>query len=160
MIFCNGKNRINNNGKNNPISGFLENVVLNDVNNPASPFLLGRCLWIGSKFPAQISAPAMTRFMEATVSGLAADKPAIVRISAVRAIWGFSQHLRASKNRALMTPFLPAVTDALINMCAAFNSSSEVLGLIMENMSLVLAVCIFPPFFIKSTSVQKTSFKK
>ena len=127
--------------------GFLENVVLNDVNNPASPFLLGRCLWIGSKFPAQVSAPAMTRFMEATVTGLAADKPAIVRISAVRAIWGFSQHLRASKNRALMTPFLPAVTDALINMCGAFNSSSEVLGLILENMSLVLAVSTFLLFY-------------
>ena len=42
-----------------------------------------------------------------------------------------------------MTPFLPAVTDGLINMCATFNSSSEVLGLIMENMSLVLAVSLF-----------------
>ena len=42
-----------------------------------------------------------------------------------------------------MTPFLPAVTDGLINMCGTFNSSSEVLGLIMENMSLVLAVSLF-----------------
>ena len=86
----------------------------------------------------------MTRFVEATVSGLSADKPAIVRISAVRAIWGFSQYLRASKNRSLLTPFLPAVTDGLINMCGAFNSSTEVLGLILQNMSLVLAVSIFP----------------
>jgi hypothetical protein len=87
-----------------------------------------------------MSIPAMTRFVEATVGGLGADKPAIVRISAVRAIWGFSSHLRTSANRTLLTPFLPAATDALINMCGAFNSSSEVLGLIMENMSLVLAV--------------------
>ena len=82
----------------------------------------------------------MTRFVEATVSGLAADKPTIVRICAVRAIWGLSQHLRASKNRTLLTPFLPAVTDALIHMCGAFNSSTEVLGLIIQNLSLVLAV--------------------
>jgi len=115
------------------------NVVLNDAANPATPFLLGRCLWIGSKFPIRISNPAMTRFVEATVSGLAADKPTIVRISAVRAIWGFSNYLRLSKNRTLLTPFLPAVTDALINMCGAFNSSSEVLGLILQNLSLVLA---------------------
>ena len=79
----------------------------------------------------------------ATVSGLTADKPTIVRISAVRAIWGFSQYLRASKNRTLLTPFLPAVTDALINMCGAFNSSTEVLGLILQNLSLVLAVIEF-----------------
>jgi hypothetical protein len=37
------------------IKGFLENVVLVDIANPASPFLLGRCLWIGSKFPKYLA---------------------------------------------------------------------------------------------------------
>ena len=152
------------------IKGFLENVVLRDVTNPhgkfqpkkklrfflfqfptiflVSPFLLGRCLWIGSKFPSLISLPAMTSFIEATVGALGADKPAIVRISAVRAIWGFGGHLRNTKNNTLLTPFLPAVTDALINMCGAFNSSSEVLGLILQNLSLVLSVRLFCPRFL------------
>ena len=85
----------------------------------------------------------MTNFIQATVGALAADKPAIVRISAVRAIWGFGGHLRNTENNTLLTPFLPAVTDALINMCGAFNSSSEVLGLILQNLSLVLAVSPF-----------------
>ena len=111
-----------------------------------SPFLLGRCLWIGSKFPNLISLPAMTSFIEATVGALGADKPAIVRISAVRAIWGFGGHLRNTKNNTLLTPFLPAVTDALINMCGAFNSSSEILGLILQNLSLVLSVRNFEDF--------------
>ena len=90
--------------------------------------------------------PAMTSFIEATVGALGADKPAIVRISAVRAIWGFGGHLRSTKNNTLLTPFLPAVTDALINMCGAFNSSSEVLGLILQNLSLVLSVRILNTF--------------
>ena len=30
--------------------------------------------------------------------------------------------------------------DGLINMCGSFNSSSEVIGLVLENMSVVLAV--------------------
>ena len=88
----------------------------------------------------------MTRFVEATVGGLAADKPAIVRISAVRAIWGFSQHLRNRPDRSLLTPFLPAATDGLINMCTAYNSSSEILGLILENLAVVLEVKT-EPFF-------------
>ena len=90
----------------------------------------------------------MTSFIEATVGALGADKPAIVRISAVRAIWGFGGHLRNTKNNTLLTPFLPAVTDALINMCGAFNSSSEVLGLILQNLSLVLSVRLFCPRFL------------
>ena len=90
----------------------------------------------------------MTSFIEATVGALGADKPAIVRISAVRAIWGFGGHLRNTKNNTLLTPFLPAVTDALINMCGAFNSSSEILGLILQNLSLVLSVRILKIFEI------------
>lgn len=121
------------------IAGFLENVVLADISNPVSPFLLGRCVWVGSKFPSQLRPPSMTRFVEATVAGLQADQPAIVRISAVRAIWGFGMHLRYRPDRALLTPFLPAATDALINMCGAFNSSSEILGLTLENMAVILA---------------------
>ena len=123
------------------IKGFLENIVLVDLANPVSPFLLGRCLWIGSKFPKYLSRTTtatsstsdssdnlahtpMGRFVEATVRGLQADQIAVVRIAAVRAIWGFCSHLRntASKKhlseetsieRALLNPVLPATIDAL-----------------------------------------------
>ena len=86
------------------IKGFLENIVLPDLANPVSPFLLGRCLWIGSKFPKHLSRyqaienvemstaqnlanSPMGRFVEATVRGLQADQLAVVRIAVVRAIW-------------------------------------------------------------------------
>ena len=148
------------------IKGFLENVVLADLANPVSPFLLGRCLWIGSKFPKYLSREATThsspsessnnlahspmgRFVEATVRGLQADQIAVVRIAAVRAIWGFCSHLRSSASkkhlseetsieRALLNPVLPATIDALINMCTTFSKSTEILGLILENMAVVL----------------------
>ena len=149
------------------IKGFLENIVLVDLANPVSPFLLGRCLWIGSKFPKYLSRTTaatsstsdssdnlahtpMGRFVEATVRGLQADQIAVVRIAAVRAIWGFCSHLRntASKKhlseetsieRALLNPVLPATIDALINMCTTFSKSTEILGLILENMAVVLS---------------------
>ena len=100
----------------------------------------------------------MTSFIEATVGALGADKPAIVRISAVRAIWGFGGHLRNTKNNTLLTPFLPAVTDALINMCGAFNSSSEILGLILQNLSLVLSVRNFEGFLREFLMMIRPSF--
>ena len=145
------------------IKGFLENVVLVDIANPVSPFLLGRCLWIGSKFPKylartsalhsgdqNLSNSPMGRFVEATVRGLQSDQLAVVRIAAVRAIWGFCSHLRstaskksqhqdeASIERALLNPVLPATIDALLDMCSTFSKSTEILGLILENMAVVL----------------------
>lgn len=72
---------------------YLQNVVLSNIASPgivhfepfdsccfphqfeyffraASPFLFGRCLWIGSKFPAQLPESALPQFLEATVRGL------------------------------------------------------------------------------------------
>ena len=40
----------------------------------------------------------------------------------------------------MLRPVLPAALDALLNMCTAFNASSEILGLVLENMTVVLSV--------------------
>ena len=84
----------------------------------------------------------MPQFILDTCTGLQSEQPAVVRISAVRAIWGFCDHLRRNeeKRRALLAPVLPAMHEALLNMCIVFNSSSEVMGLVLENMAVVLAV--------------------
>ncbi len=97
-----------------------------------------------------------------------------VRISAVRAIRGFCEHLRSpvlpppvatatdegangdeeeqrrqqmlrrsssTEYRAgLLSPVLPAALDALVAMSGAFAQSSDMLGLVLENMAVVLAV--------------------
>ena len=68
--------------------------MLADLNSPVHPFLLGRCLWVASKFPAHLPHTAITSFLEGTVRGLQQDQPHPVRISAVRAIWGFCNHLK------------------------------------------------------------------
>eukprot|EP00094_Tigriopus_californicus_P002531 TCALIF_02446-PA protein Name:"Similar to Ipo9 Importin-9 (Mus musculus)" AED:0.08 eAED:0.08 QI:0/0.33/0.2/0.9/1/1/10/0/889 len=107
---------------------------------PDSPFLLGRCLWIASKFSDQMPNHTVQPFLEATVRALQADQISIVRISAVRAIWGFCSHLKSRADRRnLLVPVLPAVLDALVNMCTTYNSSPEILGLVLENMTVVLS---------------------
>lgn len=125
------------------IGSFLQNVVLADLNSPVHPFLLGRCLWVGSKFPSSLPGPAITSFLEGTVRGLQADQPHPVRISAVRAIWGFFSHLRSKAaletSRTLLAPMLPATVDGLANMCTTFQHSSEILGLVLENLAVVLS---------------------
>ena len=125
------------------ISSFMTNVVLADLNSPVHPFLLGRCLWVASKFPGRLHQQTITSFLEGTVRGLAEDQPHPVRISAVRAIWGFCHHLKqkpdTDSSRQLLVPLLPALVDGLVNMATNFSQSSEILGLIMENLAVVLA---------------------
>jgi len=125
------------------IAGFISNVVLADLNSPVHPFLLGRCLWVGSKFPLHMDHQAIAAFLEGTVRGLQQDQPHPVRISGVRAIWGFCNHLRNKRDddesRQLLVPLLPALVDGLVGMATNFSHSSEILGLILENLAVVLA---------------------
>ena len=124
------------------ISSFMTNVVLADLNSPVHPFLLGRCLWVASKFPGHLPPQTITSFLEGTVLGLGQDQPHPVRISAVRAIWGFCHHLKSKtdsdSSRQLLVPLLPALVDGLVNMATNFSHSSEILGLILENLAVVL----------------------
>ena len=126
------------------IGSFMRDVVLADLNSPVHPFLLGRCLWVASKFPAHLQQQTITSFLQATVIGLGQDQAHPVRISAVRAAWGFCTHLRdkaqtdSESSRQLLVPLLPALLDGLVNMATNFSHSSEILALILETLTVVL----------------------
>ncbi|XP_066559607.1 importin-9 [Amia ocellicauda] len=128
--------------------GFLTNVILSDLNLSAtSPFLLGRALWAASRFTAAMSPELIQQFLQATVSGLHDSQPPSVRISAVRAIWGYCDQLKMSESTQVLQPFLPSVLDGLVQLAAQF--SSEVLTLVMETLCIV---CTVDPAF--TTSVE------
>ncbi|XP_036839154.1 importin-9 isoform X2 [Oncorhynchus mykiss] len=119
--------------------GFLANVILADLNlAAASPFLLGRALWAASRFTAAMTPELIQQFLQATVSGLHDSQPPSVRISAVRAIWGYCDQLKLSQSTHVLQPFLPAVLDGLVQLAAQFNS--EVLTLVMETLCIVSTV--------------------
>ncbi len=120
--------------------------------------MLGRCLWAASRFASFLPAPLLNRYLQATVEALQPHQDIILRIMAVRyplfsyqpvsfhlhihifsrAVWGFCDHLKASQNGAILTPMLPVITDALLNLAVLF--SNEVLGLVLETLAMVLAV--------------------
>ncbi|KAM5301406.1 importin-9 isoform 4-T4 [Glossophaga mutica] len=118
--------------------GFLTGVVLADLGLSVSPFLLGRALWAASRFTVAMSPELIQQFLQATVSGLHETQPPSVRISAVRAIWGYCDQLKASESTHVLRPFLPSVLDGLIHLAAQF--SSEVLNLVMETLCTVCTV--------------------
>ncbi|XP_033102932.1 importin-9-like [Anneissia japonica] len=121
---------------------FLTSVVLADLNYPVSPFLLGRALWAASRFTLAMTPKLVQSFLEATTLGLGASQPPSVRISAVRAIHGYCDHLKSSNNSQVLVPFLPNIMAELIEL--AKQSSSDVLALVMETISI--AITIDPEF--------------
>ncbi|XP_029288165.1 LOW QUALITY PROTEIN: importin-9 [Cottoperca gobio] len=126
--------------------GFLASVILADLNlASASPFLLGRALWAASRFTAAMSPELIQQFLQATVSGLHASQPPSVRISGVRAIWGYCDQLKLSDSTHVLQPFLPSILEGLVQLAAQF--SSEVLTLVMETLCIV---CTVDPAFTTS----------
>ncbi|CAH1265152.1 IPO9 [Branchiostoma lanceolatum] len=120
------------------LNGFLTSVVLADLNMPVSPFLLGRALWAASRFTLAMSPELVQRFLEATVNGLQPNQSPSVRISAVRAIFGYCDHLKQSGNTQLLVPYLPHVTEGLISIATQY--ASEVLALVLETLRIVLTI--------------------
>uniref|UniRef100_A0A8C8IZI1 Importin N-terminal domain-containing protein n=1 Tax=Oncorhynchus tshawytscha TaxID=74940 RepID=A0A8C8IZI1_ONCTS len=118
--------------------GFLANSV---AHLRAAMFTL----WAASRFTAAMSPELIQQFLQATVSGLHDSQPPSVRISAVRAIWGYCDQLKLSESTHVLQPFLPAVLDGLVQLAAQF--SSEVLTLVMETLCIV---CTVDPAFTTS----------
>ncbi|OCT94502.1 hypothetical protein XELAEV_18012175mg [Xenopus laevis] len=133
--------------------GFLTGVILSDLNLSVSPFLLGRSLWAASRFTAAMSPELIQQFLQATVSGMHDNQPPSVRISAVRAIWGYCDQLKISESTHVLQPFLPSVLDGLIHLAAQF--TSEVLNLVMETLCIV---CSVDPAFTASAEAKICPF--
>ncbi|GFR73520.1 importin-9 [Elysia marginata] len=120
------------------LTGFLQTVVLQDMENSASPFLVGRCLWTSSRFTEAMTPELLEKLLQATVGGLHMSQPPSIRISAVRAVFGFCDHLKMANNTQLLAPYLQNILEGLIGIATQF--SADVMGLCLETMSVVISV--------------------
>ncbi|GFO07409.1 importin-9 [Plakobranchus ocellatus] len=118
--------------------GFLQTVVLADMQHSASPFLIGRCLWTASRFTEAMTPDLIDKLLQATVGGLLMTQPPSIRISAVRAVFGFCDHLKVSSNTQLLVPFLQNILEGLIGIATQF--SADVMGLCLETLGVVITV--------------------
>lgn len=120
------------------MTSFLTQVVLADLQESVSPFLIGQALWVASRFTPLISQELLSSFLEASVTGLQSTQLPAVRISAVRAVYEFCAHLKASENTQILEPFLPKIMDGLLTL--ATQSTDDVLALVLESLRIVMSV--------------------
>lgn len=78
------------------------------------------------------------RFLQSTVGGLHATQPPTIRISAIRAVYSYCQHLKSANTTQYLIPFLPNILDGLLSIATQF--SSDVLSLCLETLSILLTV--------------------
>ncbi|XP_071438959.1 importin-9 [Hetaerina americana] len=120
------------------IQSFIENIVIPDMTAERQPFLLGRCIWFGSKYTSFLSHELNLHFIQATVSALQLGQHPCVRISAVRALAGFCQHFAKVKNTQMLLPFLPPLTEPLLNLATLY--SYPVMRLVFESLGIILGI--------------------
>ncbi|KAF8793185.1 Importin-9 like protein [Argiope bruennichi] len=120
------------------MQGFIHSVVVEDLNTAESPFLFGRCLWFASRYSKMMTEDLMKRFLQATVSGLQPTQPSTVRVCAVRAVWGFCDHLKGTDQVSILGPYLAPMLEGLISLAIQF--SSEVLALVLEAISIIITI--------------------
>ena len=117
-------------------NSFLTNIVFGDLS--AAPFLAGRSLWIGSRFASFMDKDTLHQFLKATVNGLQADQQPVIRISAVRSVLSYCDHLHNVELTMLLTPYVPPILDGLFHLVT--QATVEVLSLVLETMRVALSV--------------------
>ncbi|KYN23174.1 Importin-9, partial [Trachymyrmex cornetzi] len=117
---------------------FLDIVVLGMLNDSGSPpLLLGRCLCLGGRYAKIMPPEVSSRFLEATVNGLQENQPPCIRISAVKAIYWFSE---ASTGKDpiinIIRCHMPNIFQGLFNLVS--QPSTDVLTLVMETFQMLI----------------------
>ena len=115
---------------------FLANVVSADLNSGL--FLAGRSLWIASRFASFMDKNTLQHFLEATVKGLQADQQLVIRISAVRSVHSYCDHLNNVELTMLLTPYVSLILEGLFHLVT--QATVEVLSLALETMRVTLSI--------------------
>lgn len=117
---------------------FLTSVVLPSMKVADAPFLVGRALWLASRFTQQIEPAMLNQLIETTVHGLQENQPPAVRISAVRAVFNYCDHLKQTNSTQLLAPFITSLLDGLLQL--ATQARIETLALVLETLRIVLTI--------------------
>ena len=80
----------------------------------------------------------VVRFLQATVAGIGASQHPCVRVSSVRAISEYCEHLRQTESTMVLQPFIGDMVEGLLNVASLY--STDVIALCLETFCVVLQV--------------------
>ncbi|XP_055623927.1 importin-9 isoform X2 [Toxorhynchites rutilus septentrionalis] len=117
------------------------NLVNNIMEYQVSPYLLGRCLWIMSRYcDCNIcDQQILQRVIGMTINSMSVEKPTVLKILAARAIYGFCTNLREcnDERKGFLVTKLEQFFESLMLL---FNQSQNtVQGLLLETLTAIIS---------------------
>lgn len=107
-----------------------------------SPFLAGRCLCLMSLFSTSeiYNGPLLTDLLDVTALHLAADKPIVVRICAVRAVQYFCENLKdaSAEKKEIVLRKLGALFEGVFSLLGL--GKYDFLNLLLETIHAIISV--------------------
>ncbi|TPX35286.1 hypothetical protein SmJEL517_g02299 [Synchytrium microbalum] len=108
------------------LAGFLDQVVLPDLNQSEFPYLQGRALWFTSQLASSLPKNVLPNYISAAVEALNRSPSVAVQIFALKAINNFCHDV---DDVSVMKPFQQSILEGLV---ALSNDASE------DTMTLIL----------------------
>lgn len=117
------------------------NLVKNIMEYQVSPYLLGRCLWIISRYCDcnVYDQQTLQQVIEITMNSMSLDKPIVLRITAARAIYGFCTNLRECEDdrKSFLVTKLEQLFECLMPLFS--QSQNTVQGLLLETLTALIS---------------------
>ena len=121
---------------------FLIAFLLESCTSGGSPFLLGQSFWTSSRLSSILGDDALTQFLQNTVVALQQSESPVLRVFAIKSLFGFCDYLNNKGKVALLHPHLEQMGNGLVAMAMQFTDSA--LAMTLE--TLIIVIKINPDF--------------
>ncbi|XP_050093062.1 importin-9 [Anopheles aquasalis] len=111
------------------------------MESQASPYLLGRCLWLLSRYADcdVLGQPFAEQIVNVTVNSMALDKPIVLRIMAARAVHGFCTNLKGTADERMHVLIMSKIQHFLDGLLPLFEQSQNtVVCLLLEALNALI----------------------
>lgn len=117
---------------------FLTSFLLESCSSGGSPFLLGQSFWTSSRLSSILSDEAIAQFLHNTVIALQEGQDSVLKVFAIKSLFGFCDYLNTSGKAALLHPHLQQISQGLLTMATHFTDSA--LAMTLETLNIVLKI--------------------
>ncbi|XP_039450707.1 importin-9-like isoform X2 [Culex pipiens pallens] len=121
--------------------GQYMNLVKGIMEYQASPYLLGRCLWIISRYCDcnLFDQQTLLQVVNIIINSMSLDKPVVLRLTAARSIYGFCTILREcnDERKLCLVPKLEQFFECLMPLFS--QSQNTVQSLLLETLTAIIA---------------------
>ncbi|XP_047141336.1 importin-9 isoform X1 [Hydra vulgaris] len=117
---------------------FLFEMLSSSLSSQGTPFLLGQSFWCASRYVAILDDNGLHQTIQATVRALQDDQCPVLRVFAVKSLFGFCEFLQKNERHGVIIDKLESIMSGLISLATHYSDS--VLAITLETLVIVIKV--------------------